>query len=234
MIERYRIFYDGKVSDTFDLDEPNAHKIRTVLRLTVGDRLNILTYEKFLQCAISFMSKNRVSVAVISARDTRKPDYELTAYQAIAKREYMDFIIEKYAEIGVTKIVPITTSRSISGLKDNTLERYRNIATIAVLQSEGEFIPTIKTAIDIKKIDCSADCKILFHERLGEKTLPQEICSSTAFIVGSEGGFTDMEYNLLIDKGFKPYNLIDRVLKAETSAIVFASALRFRMKIDAR
>lgn len=224
-----RIFYDGLLNGVIELDENTSRKLKTVLRAKSGDKVEILSYNSIGQGEIATIGKRNILVKIDSVRDIIYPKYKLEVYQCLAKREYMDNIIEKYAELGVTKIVPVVSTRSLQSLKENTIERFKNIIIEASLQSENEFIPELSNCINISKIKSNTDLNILFHERDGEKSFPVINSNSVSIIIGAEGGFTEKESEILLEKGFKSYTPIDCILKAETAAVLFAGAVRINL-----
>ncbi len=78
----------------------------------------------------------------------------------------------------------------------------------------------------LERIKPAADENILFHERLGEKSIPKITSKNISIIIGPEGGFTDKEYLYLINAGFKAHTPINTILKAETAAVLFAGLVR--------
>ena len=221
-----RIFYSGTLSGVIELPEDDARRLKTVLRAQNGDRVELLSETSLAEGVISSVGKNTVLVRVDAVRDAVRPEYDFTVYQCLAKREYMDVIVEKYAELGVTKIVPIISARSLNSLKDSALARFKVIARDAVLQSENEFIPEITEAKDISKIKAEHESCLLFHERCGEKAFPCDISKNVGIIIGPEGGFTEKETIMLHEKGFKAYTPLSCILKAETAAVLFAGMVR--------
>lgn len=221
-----RVYFDGEISSVIELDENQSRKLKTVLRAEQGDIVEVLTKEYLAEGEIYIAGKRGVQVHILSRRPVVKPDYKFTVYQCIAKREYMDFIIEKYSELGVTDIIPVISNRSLSSLKSSAYERYVQIAKEAAMQCEREVIAEIHTVQKLEKIKPAADENILFHERFGEKFMPEITSKNVSMIIGPEGGFTDKEYNYLINAGFKAYTPINTILKAETAAVLFAGMIR--------
>lgn len=228
-LHRFFTDIDIHVNYTVTLDEDISRKIISVLRLKIADDIYLQNSICMATAKIITIIKHQVTVDIISIRELLKPNYRFEVYQAIAKREYMDFIIEKYSELGVTKIIPIITSRSINELKDKTLERYKTIAKQAVLQSEGEFVPEITKPIRLDKIVLNTIDNFLFHERVGIKNMPTHSSRSISIMIGAEGGFAGSEVDILTAKGFVAYNPIKKILKAETAAVVFASNLLIQL-----
>ena len=224
-----RVYFDGELLPVIELDENQSRKLKTVLRAEQGDIVEVLTSEYLAEGEIYIAGKRGVQVRILKSRPVIKPDYKFTAYQCIAKREYMDFIIEKYSELGVTDIVPVISSRSLDSLKSSAYERYVQIAKEAAMQCEREVVANILPVQKIERLKPLGEENILFHERLGENSMPKIISRNVSMIIGPEGGFTDKEYNYLINAGFKPYTPIDTILKAETAAVLFAGMIRLSL-----
>ena len=224
-----RVFHEGELKGLIELNENSSRKLKTVLRIKNGEKIEIQSYSHIAIGEISTIGKRNIIVKINSIRDIIKPNYCLTVYQCIAKREYMDNIIEKYAELGVTKVIPVVSIRSLQSLKENTLERFKLISIDAALQSENEFITEITESVKLERINCNSDNKILFHERVGDRAIPKIDSKNVSIIIGPEGGFTDKETEILISKGFKCYTPLDCILKAETAAILFAGMVRLSL-----
>ncbi len=221
-----RVYFDGEISPVIELDENQSRKLKTVLRAEQGDIVEVLTNEYLAEGEIYIAGKRGVQVRILKSRPVIKPDYKFTVYQCVAKREYMDFIIEKYSELGVTDIIPVISNRSLDSLKSSAYERYVQIAKEAAMQCEREVVAEIHPAQKLERIKPLADENILFHERQGVKSMPAVTSKNISMIIGPEGGFTDKEYNYLINAGFKAYTPIDTILKAETAAVLFAGMIR--------
>ncbi|GAB7141296.1 16S rRNA (uracil(1498)-N(3))-methyltransferase [Deferribacterales bacterium RsTz2092] len=212
------IVADGDVAIT----DANAHYITKVLRLNIGDELEVLMPTKLVRVKIVAQDKREVVVRATSARDIIVPDYSFCVYQCLLKREYMDTVVEKLTEIGATKIVPVISKHS-GALKENALKRYKSIAVAATLQSEREQPPEIADDMPISDIAIeSGGNNILFYERAPVKTPPVVTSRNINIVIGPEGGFTDDEALMLANKGFDIVSPVSNILKAETAAIVFA------------
>ena len=230
-----RVYYNGPVenikeSDVIELGESESRKLKTVLRANIGDTCEVLTPTHLCFGEIFISSKKSVQVRITESREINLLDYNLIAYQCIAKREYMDVIIEKYSELGVSEVYPVISSRSLDVNKSNTMDRYNQIAIDSSLQCEREQVLKINDPIKIERIKLKTKENFLFHERLGEKVMPEISGRDISFIIGPEGGFTDKEYNHLINIGFKAYTPIDTILKAETAAVLFAGMIKLNLK----
>lgn len=226
-----RIFYDSELTEVIELPEDISRRLKTVLRAQTDDHVEILTRSSLACGVIGVVGKRTVSVKINSVRDAVKPAYSFTAYQCIAKREYMDFIVEKYAELGVTKFIPVISSRSLNDFKDNTLKRLETIAIEAAIQCENEFIMEIAPPLRLEKIKCTGGTNILFYERGIRRELPQVVNKSVNIIIGPEGGFTEKEVETLVNTGFISVTPIQSILKAETAAVLFGGLVRMELDI---
>ena len=220
-----RIFYDGAISGIFSIEGDYFHYIKNVVRAKEGDTLCVMSRDKLAECTIKELGKRSALLSADSVRDTVKHDYQLKVYQCLLKREYMDFAVEKYSELGATEIIPVISKRSLNELKDKTKERFTDIALKAVLQSENEQLPIISDSINIEDVAADMDENVLFYERCETRSMPC-IAKSMSIIIGPEGGFEDYEYELLVNKGFKAVRPIDQILKAETASVVFTGLVR--------
>lgn len=220
-----RIFYEGTLTDIIDIEGDYFHYLKNVIRAKAGDKLGILTTDEFAECSITEMSKRNAQISVDSKRPVKKHNHSLKVYQCLLKREYMDFAVEKYTELGATEIVPVISDRSLNDLKDKTMQRFIDISVKAALQSENEQLPLISDAVNIKNVEADCDSNILFYERCEEQGSIKP-AKNMSIIIGPEGGFTDEEYQILSSKGFMPVRPIDQILKAETASVVFTGYVR--------
>ncbi|TCK60940.1 RsmE family RNA methyltransferase [Seleniivibrio woodruffii] len=220
-----RIFYEGMINDVFSLEGDVFHYLKNVVRAKEGDTLGVLTPSQYAECTITELGKRSASVHADIVRETKRHDYRLTVYQCLLKREYMDFAVEKYSELGATEIVPVVSRRSLNELKDKTRDRFTDIAVKAVLQSENEQLPVIADSIDISDITPCGTENIVFYERAETMGMPP-VSKDMSIVIGPEGGFTEEEISMLAAKGFKIIKPVSQILKAETASVVFTGYVR--------
>lgn len=225
-----RIYLDKIEGSTCELRNDVHHYVKTVLRSREGDGFGVLTPDKFFTARVKELASKYTLLEILSERPAKKPAYRLIVYQCVLKREYMDFAVEKYAELGVTEIVPVISARSLKDVKDKSFGRYKDIAIKAVLQSENEHVPLICEPVNLKDIDADYAEKLLFYERKEEREPLKLAAKDVAMIIGCEGGFEGYEVELLKEKGFKVVSPLTPVLKAETAAVVFTGIVRMELE----
>ncbi|MDR2884475.1 MAG: 16S rRNA (uracil(1498)-N(3))-methyltransferase [Deferribacteraceae bacterium] len=220
-----RIYLDIAATDSVTLEDQEYHYLKNVLRYSVGDQFQILTPTELLFGEVAEVKKRSCDVQIISRETLPPTNYSFTVLQCILKREYMDTVIEKYTELGVTKIIPVVSQYSLSELKDNSKHRYMEIAKKAALQSERDRLPIIGEVIRFNEIAPIEGDNIVFYER-GEISQPIIRSKSVQIVIGAEGGFSPAEIELLKGRGFSLSTPLRSILKAETAAVLFAGLTR--------
>ncbi|WP_265823081.1 RsmE family RNA methyltransferase [Geovibrio ferrireducens] len=225
-----RIWLDEVSGSSCELRDDAHHYIKTVLRSREGDEFGILTPERLCTARVAQINNKFTLLDILTERPVVRPDYRLSVYQCVLKREYMDFAVEKYAELGVTEIIPVISARSMKDVKDKSFGRYHDIAVKAVLQSENEHVPVIHPPVHLEDISADNTEKLLFYERKEGKEPLKVQSRDVAMIIGCEGGFEDEEVETLTTKGFRVVSPFTPVLKAETAAVVFTGLVRMELE----
>jgi 16S rRNA (uracil1498-N3)-methyltransferase len=135
-----------------------AHHILDVMRLKVLDEVVIFDgtgreYTGIVKAA----DRKSLEVQIKSTRETfaeRGPC--LTLIQAIPKKDKMDYIAEKATELGVSRIIPVTTERTIPEWDDtkkaSIVERWRKISREAAKQCGRTDIPDISPIVSFEEL----------------------------------------------------------------------------------
>ena len=231
-----RVFVDTPLAagTTVALTGDAANHVTRVLRLREGDAITLFDGRGGEYAArIARMQRGSVRVEV-GAHSTieRESPLELTLLQGIARGERMDLIVQKATELGVTRIVALTTERSVVRLDAQQAERkaahWRAVAVAACEQCGRNRVPAIEEPVDYATaLGHNAALKLLL-----DPTAPQPMSrpgadvGSIALLVGPEGGFTDTEAELARRAGFEPRHMGPRVLRTETAAITALAALQ--------
>jgi len=142
----------------------------------------------------------------------------------------MELIVQKSTELGIDEIVPVVSKRSRSlpeeKILNQRLKRWRRITIEALKQSGGVFIPKILYPINLKELSqLEVEKKLFLNEREGEllKNIVinslDNIPASVLILIGPEGGWAREEEKMLIELGFEPVSLGEKILRSETAAI---------------
>jgi 16S rRNA (uracil1498-N3)-methyltransferase len=136
----------------------------------------------------------------------------------------MEWLIEKAVEIGISQITFITCDRSER--KHIDLNRLQRIAIAALKQSQGVWLPTLKTTTFSQYIiESSGLIADKFIACCDDKRQPTSIAQikymheNVHFLIGPEGDFTSREILIAKEKGFQQISLGDKILRTETAAL---------------
>jgi 16S rRNA (uracil1498-N3)-methyltransferase len=224
-------------SGSFDLPPDAAHHASRVLRLRVGDAVEIFDgIGNECHGLIAGLAGKRVTVANLSATDiSRESPLHVVLAQALSSSEKMDWVIQKATELGVAEIQPLDTNRSVAKLSAERsikrLEHWQQVVISACEQCGRNVLPVIHAPLDImvwlQQIKTMPDAKyILLPEgaaSLHEQTKPQ---NKAVLLVGAEGGFSQAESTAALHCGFTPIRLGARVMRTETAAIAGLAVLQ--------
>jgi 16S rRNA (uracil1498-N3)-methyltransferase len=141
-----------------------------------------------------------------------------------------DFLVEKTTELGVQRIVPLLTARTIP--RHARTDRWQKLALAAMKQSGRSVLPAVDELTpfaDFLAGNPRASHRFLPHEAVASPTLREagggRPMSSVIVCVGPEGGFTEAEVTLAESAGFLPVSLGPRRLRTETAAVSSVSIL---------
>lgn len=230
------------------LDEGQARHVGLVLRLELGDILRVFNAtDGEWRAHVSGKTKRGMSVRVEELlRPVRAtPDLELLF--APVKRHATDLIVEKATELGVRRICPVMTQRTIA--ETVRLERLRIIAREAAEQCERFDAPDIAEAEPLAKALDGWDAAraLIYADEAGDDAdapwggdpgrappIAQALHSWTAggpgrlaLLTGPEGGFAPEERRMLRGLSYVvPVSLGPRILRAETAVIGALSVIQ--------
>jgi 16S rRNA (uracil1498-N3)-methyltransferase len=224
-------------------DEDHRYLTR-VLRLGVGDTVTLFD-GKLVEAGarITRVGPRAVELKIEERRPVEAIDRpEVTLIQSLAKGDKLDLVVQKATELGVARIIPVTTARAVARLDAGAMRtmsrraRWQKIAREASRQSgrldvpEVEAVTALTTAFQASPKDAF---KLLFWEGARQNTLrdalPDSPPAQIVFAIGPEGGFTVEEVEAGREAGFIPVGLGPRVLRTETAALVVLSILGYAL-----
>jgi 16S rRNA (uracil1498-N3)-methyltransferase len=215
------------------------HYLSHVLRLKPGDTFQGIdnkgrTYLLKLHNA----QKDALQLKVLSGKRQEDTGCDISLLQCLLKGKKMDVIMRMASEIGVKEIIPVISEYTVMKEANieqygNKLKRWQKILREALQQSGAASLTGIVNPVSLNDllaawnfagislfchqipIACSSLHKLLDHA-------PDKI----AVLIGPEGGFSEQEVALLMDKGFVPINLGPNILRTETAAVFTLAAIK--------
>jgi len=237
-------FYTGVpiTAERVTLDGPEAHHLLHVMRAAIGE--SVILFDNSgaeFPAVIEKLGRANVDLRIVERVEIdRELPFPLAVGVALPKGDRQKWLVEKLTELGVTTLVPLTTTRGIAQPTDSALERLeravieaakqcgRNrLMQIAKPQSWNDWIsPTTSIAGDSQSPDT---LRLLAHPNgtpLADLNLTSQ--QPTQLTIGPEGGLTDSEVAAAIAAGWLPVDLGPRILRVETAAILLAAAIALR------
>tara|TARA_Y100000741_G_scaffold365015_2_gene358416 strand:- start:5633 stop:6364 length:732 start_codon:yes stop_codon:yes gene_type:complete len=217
--------YSGEITS---LSSDKAHHILHVLRLRVGDQVKLFDNSGLqFNAHIVETEKRAVHVKVEEQEECLdESSLDITLCLAVSKGQHMDFSIQKAVELGVKNITPIISEYSnvklVGDRETNKLTHWKKIIVGATEQSGRGLLTKIESPVAFDEAIESHDevTKILLYPGAEKSMSDIEIKERKLILmVGSEGGFSDFEFQKAMDNNFVPVNVGPRILRAETAVV---------------
>lgn len=207
---------------------PQAHYLAQVMRMKPGDPLKLFddATGEWLGIA-SAVGKRAVTLDVITRLREREPVPDLWLCAAPLKKGRIDWLVEKACELGVDRLAPVFTRRSV--VDKVNMDKLRAHLIEAAEQCDRTAIPTLVEPVKLAALlrDWPSDRVLFFADETGGapaldamRALP----GPAAILIGPEGGFDDDERAAVraLPQGVA-ITLGPRILRADTAAAAAVS-----------
>jgi 16S rRNA (uracil1498-N3)-methyltransferase len=211
-----------------ELPSATAAHLAKVLRARSGDNL-VLFAGDGLEFAgtVASVRGSRVTAAVGEGREVdRESPLAVTLVQCISRGDRMDFIVQKATELGVARIVPVLSQRSVVRLDQpqaaSKAAHWRSVAVSACEQCGRNRLPTIDAPRQLIRYlgdSPTAGPRLLLEPEFESCGPAQDVGAKVEIAVGPEGGFAAEELEAFRISGFRAVRLGPRILRTETAAI---------------
>jgi len=215
-----------------------CHHLINVRRVKPGDIIDIRTDSaRGFKAEIIGISHLEILIKLLEETQADHKILDITLYMSLLKAGNFEFVIQKAVEIGVNRIIPVHTSRTIpeiSGKIEEKHKRWNKIALSAAKQCFRNNIPVIEYPLDFSEAvkNCSSSVKLAAHPGSGFELKNflelKDRPESVSILIGPEGGFTDSELDLASQHGWDIVNFGHTSLRAETAAIVIPSLIIYQ------
>jgi 16S rRNA (uracil1498-N3)-methyltransferase len=231
-----RIYVSGltAINDSVTLEGQAAKHLLQVLRVKPGQPVVIFDGSGTeYQAEILTAARGSVEASVISrAAVSRESNLSITLVQAISRGERMDWVLQKATELGVARIIPVFSKRSMVKLDkkrlESRIEHWQAILAHACEQCGRNRLPELATPMALTSVmdELPAESNSYYLEPDCDSRFRQLGRSETVnLFVGPEGGFDPEEKAFMTGKDVKPVYLGPRILRTETAGIAAIAAL---------
>ena len=225
---RIYVEHDLTVGAEFELAAEAAHHVRTVLRLTRKAEVVLFNGDgSEYDAHLTEVTRKLVRAAVSNQRRvcTESP-LDLTLVQSISRGERMDYTIQKAVELGVRRIMPVMSQRTVVRLDaaraDKRVRHWRGIVRQAAEQCGRTQLPELCAIVPLDEwLAEGAGAQPFLLHREAQHSLAAQAPSTPAItvIAGPEGGFDAGEIDALESAGAVSVHLGPRTLRTETAAV---------------
>jgi 16S rRNA (uracil1498-N3)-methyltransferase len=218
------------------LEGSAASHVTRVLRLRTGEALTLFNGQGG-EHAASIERSHGGEVTVLVGEHLaieRESPFPITLAQGISRGQRMDLVVQKATELGVSRLVPVLTERSVVRLDAQQADRksnhWRAIVIAACEQCGRNRLPEVALPVALRELlrEPAADRPRLLlspdaARRVEDVRRP---ASGVTVLIGPEGGLSDEEQGHAQAAGFTAVNLGPRVLRTETAAIAAVTLLQ--------
>lgn len=241
-MSKFFVKKDDISGENICISNEDVNHITKVLRLSEKNSIIICDGQGMdYEAEIVQIEKKRILCKILKAVPSEtEPEIQVTIYQGIPKAAKMEYIIQKAVELGVHKIVPVTTKYTVVKLEEkktmeNKLERWNKISIEASKQCGRGKIPSVELPISfdaaLKQLQ-KEDLRLIAYEQERGQSIRDVLKSISnvrriGILIGSEGGFAEEEVLAAKAAGVQSIGLGKRILRTETAPIAALSILMY-------
>ena len=227
-----RLFFKESLSLNFNstLDKPQSYYLSKVMRMNEGQSFSLFNHGGEWQAKIQSINKGIIEFLIVKKLRSANTEKEIWLAFAPIKLNFLNFMIQKGPEIGVTKFIPILTERTI--VRKINEKRINKIIVEASEQSNRIKVPSLDKLIKLDNfLDLNQKVNIIFGD-LNTKNKKIEIKNKDpiCILIGPEGDFSVNERKKILElKNILPVKINNNILRSETAAISLISIINFNL-----
>jgi len=221
---------------------PLVHQLRTVLRLSPGDQILLLDNAgRAYPTEILRLDKNAAEGTVLGQEAALgEPPISLSLYLCALKADKFEWVLQKGVEMGVSRFVPVISSRTIVRPAEKIAQKYTRWQAIireAAEQCGRGRLPVLAAPLSWSAAVAEpSGLRLMPWETagqdastLGAALTAAPIAAECSLLVGPEGGIDDAEAAQAMSAGWQVVGLGPRILRAETAALAAAAIILHRL-----
>ena len=227
-----RLFFSEILSAnmTGKLDKSQSHYLTKVMRINIGKNFSLFNQNGEWEARITNITKGIVEFSAIKKIRSNDNEKEIWLAFAPIKLNYLNFIIQKATELGVSKFIPILTERTI--VRKINEKRLNKIIIEASEQSNRLKVPKLEEVIKLDNfLKFNQKTKIIFGDlNTKNNKLTVKNTEPLCILIGPEGDFSSKEKEKILKlKNIIPLKINKNILRSETAAISMISIITFNL-----
>ena len=227
-----RLFYPESLSinSTLKLDKSQSHYLTKVMRINIGKNFSLFNQNGEWEARIIKITKGIVEFS--TTKKIRSNDNEKEIWLAFApiKLNYLNLMIQKATELGISKFIPILTERTI--VRKINEKRLNKIIVEASEQSNRLKVPKLEEIVKLDNfLKFNQKTKIIFGDlNTNNNKLILKNTEPLCILIGPEGDFSSKEREKILKfQNIIPLKINENILRSETAAISMISIVTFNL-----
>jgi len=228
-----RLFFPESLSINLNskLDKSQSHYLAKVMRTNIGENFSLFNQSGEWEAKITKIIKGVVEFSITKKIRSNANEKEIWLAFAPIKLNYLNLMMQKATELGVTRFIPILTERTI--VRRINQKRISKIIIEASEQSNRIKIPKLEEIVKLDNfLKSNQKINIIFGD-LNTDNSSLNIVKNTeplCILIGPEGDFTEKEKEKILElKNLIPLKINENILRSETAAISMISIVTFNL-----
>ncbi len=227
-----RLFFKESLSLNLNstLDKSQSYYLLKVMRINIGKTFSLFNQSGEWEAKVDNINKGNVEFTIIKKIRSAESKKEICLAFAPIKLNYLNLMIQKATELGITKFIPILTDRTI--VRKLNYKRINKIIIEASEQSNRLNVPEFHEIIKFDEfIKEYKKAKIIFGDINSDNSnLSLKNSNSICILVGPEGDFTVEERNKILKlENITSLKVNENILRSETAALSMISIISFKL-----
>ena len=227
-----RLFFPESLSInlTDKLNKSQSHYLTKVMRINIGKKFSLFNQNGEWEAKITNITKGIAEFTIMKKLRSKDNEKEIWLAFAPIKFNYLNLMIQKATELGVSKFIPILTERTI--VRKINEKRLNKIIIEASEQSNRLKVPKLDEIIKLDNfLKFNQKTNIIFGDlNTDNKKIIVKSAEPLCILIGPEGDFTLKEREKILKlKNIIPLKINENILRAETAAISMISIIAFQL-----
>ena len=227
-----RLFFKESLSLNLNsiLDKSQSHYLSKVMRIKTNESFSLFNQSGEWEAKVLNINRGIVEFTVVKKLRSAENEKEIWLAFAPIKLNYLNLMIQKATEIGVTRFIPILTERTV--VRKLNEKRINKIIVEASEQSNRLKVPSLDKLTKFDTfLKSNQNTNIIFGDlNTDNKKLDLKNKDPLCILIGPEGDFSVKEReNISKLKKIIPLKINDNILRSETAAISMISIISFNL-----
>ena len=227
-----RLFFEKSLSLNLNstLDKSQSHYLSKVMRINIGKSFSLFNQSGEWEAKVENINKGTVEFSIIKKLRSANREKEIWLAFAPIKLNYLNLMIQKATEIGVTRFIPLLTERTI--VRKLNEKRINKIIIEASEQSNRLKVPSLDKLTKLDTfLKSNQNANIIFGDlNTNNKKIDIKNKNPLCVLIGPEGDFSLKEREGILKlKNIIPLKINDNILRSETAAISMISIISFNL-----